>query len=336
VQVNFLSLHTFQILKILIMNNNYKFQIKSIAKFLCLLTSLLSSIQLFGQQELILTKYTYNSMFFNPAYAGSHGYGEGSVVAHYRNQWLSLEGAPKTIMIGAESSLAKNRLGVGLGIVREQIGVESRTDVTANTAYRIKLSKGFLAGGLRASFQNFSNDFTKLKIKDGGDVSYLPNTGFNLFNIGTGLYYNNDGFYVGFAVPTLAVLGSTKAGIGDRALHMYIHTGMMIGDEYSSIKFEPSLLVKRVTNVPLQFTLGVNAWFSEDFAIGAHFRSQDALALSSEFHFAKNYRIAVAYDFTLSEIKKYSDGSLELLLGYRFNSSPNDPKVKNLRHGGRF
>ena len=74
----------------------------------------------------------------------------------------------------------------------------------------------------------------------------------------------------------------------------------------------------------------------ENFAVGGHYRSSDALALSAEFHVNKNIRLGMAYDFTLSEIRKHSDGSLEFLVGYRFNTSPNDPRVKNLRHGGRF
>jgi type IX secretion system PorP/SprF family membrane protein len=289
-----------------------------------------------GQQEMMLTKYTYNSLFFNPAYAGSHGLGEGTLIAHYRNQWINLEGAPKTILLGGEASLSDNRLGVGVMFGKESLGVESRTDGTINTAYRIQLGNGQLAAGLRVGFSSFSNNFSRLTIKDPGDVFDIPNYQINLFSVGTGVYYNTDGLYFGVAVPNIAVISSSKNGIGDRSKHFYLHTGLMIGDEYSTIKFEPSILMKYQKAAPLQFTLGVNAWLRENIAIGGHYRSNDALALSAELHLSKQIRIGFAYDFTLSEIKKHSDGSLEFFIGYKFNTAPNDPKVKNLRYGGRF
>ena len=110
----------------------------------------------------------------------------------------------------------------------------------------------------------------------------------------------------------------------------------MIGDEYSSIKFEPSILLKYQKAAPLQVTLGVNAWLTEGFAIGGHWRSKDALALSAELLLEEKYRLAAAYDFTTSELRKDTNGTIELMLGYNFNTSPETERIKNIRHGGRF
>jgi len=123
-----------------------------------------------GQQEIILTKYTYNSLFFNPAYAGSHGYGEGTFLVHYRNQWLNFEGAPTTIMAAGELSMAENKIGIGLNFAKETIGVESRFDMVFNSTYRVELNNGYLAGGIRAGYFQFSDDFSRLRIKDPSDV----------------------------------------------------------------------------------------------------------------------------------------------------------------------
>lgn len=293
------------------------------------------SLPLLAQQEVILTKYTYNSLFFNPAYAGSHGLGEGTALVHYRNQWLGLPGAPSTILAAAEGSLADNRVGVGLGLARESIGAEGRTEVNLNGAYRIQLDDGQIAGGIRAGFAHFSDDFGKLLVKDAGDVFDNADYSFNTFAVGVGAYYNTDKFYMGLSVPTLAVISTAGRDAGDRVQHVYAHAGLMIGNEYSDLKFEPSILVKYQNSVPLQATLGCNIWLSDDLAFGGHYRSSDALALSAEVHVG-DIRFGAAYDFTLSEIRKYSDGSIEVFAGYRFNLRPNDPKIKNLRYGGRF
>lgn len=290
----------------------------------------------FSQQEIILTKYTYNSLFFNPAYAGSHGYGEGTLLFHYRNQWLGFEGAPTTLMAAGEMSLAENKIGLGINFMKETIGVESRFDAVFNSTYRVELNRGFLAGGIRVGFSQYSDDFSKLKIKDASDVFDTNPYNYGIFSVGVGIYYHMKDLYVGLSVPSLAMIALTQTGSGNKTKHIYFHSGMMLGDEDATLRFEPSVLLKYEVAAPLQFTLGLSAWFNNSFAIGAHWRDKDAIALSFEYHFLKDYRIAVAYDFTLSDIRKYSDNTLEFLIGYNFNVKPKRERVRNIRHGGRF
>ena len=47
-----------------------------------------------AQQDSQYTQYMYNTMMINPAYAGSRG--GTSIFGLYRNQWVGLDGAPKT------------------------------------------------------------------------------------------------------------------------------------------------------------------------------------------------------------------------------------------------
>ena len=91
-----------------------------------------------------------------------------------------------------------------------------------------------------------------------------------------------------------------------------------------------------MVSLQLQVTLGVNAWLTDGFALGGHWRSSDALALSAELLLNAKYRIATAYDFTTSELRKDSNGTVELMLGYNFSTSPETQRIRNIRHGGRF
>lgn len=302
---------------------------------LTLLISIFTICSIHGQQEIILTKYTFNSLFFNPAYAGSHGWNEGSLNLHYRNQWLGLNGAPTTILAGAELSLFEDRVGLGITIAKESIGIESRLDLGSNYAYRIDLGHGHLAGGIRVGGSFYSADFSKLQHTDPSDPIHSTAIDYKVFTTGVGLYYHQDDLYLGVAIPTIVAIGNNP-GTSYRQRHYYLHTGIMIGDEYSTTKFEPSLLIKYQKAAPLQLTLGVNVWFTESFAVGGHWRSSDALALSTEILVKEQYRFSLAYDFTTSELRKDSNGSLELMLGYNFNTSPSTKRVKNIRHGGRF
>lgn len=297
--------------------------------------ALVCTVSIYAQQEIILTKYTFNSMFFNPAYAGSHGWDEGSLNLHYRNQWLGLEGAPTTIMAGGELNMFEDRVGLGLTLAKESIGIENRLDISTNYAYRIDLGDSHLAGGLRVGGSFYRSDFSKLSDVEFPEPIYITDVNYKVFTTGIGIYYHSKDFYLGGAIPALVAIGN-QPGTAYRQRHFYLHSGIMIGDDYSSLRFEPSILLKYQKAAPLQTTIGVNVWFAEGFAVGGHWRSSDALALSAELLLDQKYRFAAAYDFTTSELRKDTNGTIEVMLGYNFNSSPESKRINNIRHGGRF
>lgn len=169
---------------------------------------LLLSSNVSAQQEIIFTKYVYHALYFNPAYAGCHGFDQGTAMIQYRNQWMGLEGSPTTLMGSIEHSLAKDRVGLGFTIGRESIGIDSRSDMSANFAYRIPMGKGNLAGGIRVGFSHYISDFNKLKNVQIGDPLHEDNNNqFSIFSSGFGLYYNEQNF---FYRPYYACDGSFK------------------------------------------------------------------------------------------------------------------------------
>ncbi len=280
----------------------------------CLFTTGLS-----GQQEIILTKYTFNELFFNPAFAGSKGKEKGSLSLQYRNQWMGIEGAPTTMLAAGEYSFFENKLGLGLTLGQESIGVNSTTEAALNTAYRIELENGFLSGGIRTGFSFISSDFSKLTIKDSGDIfgnSQIENI--TLFSVGTGIYYyQEEGFRMGLSVPNIVTIGE---GTIQKKKHIYGHLGARIGDDYSSILWQPSLLVKYEKSVPLQLTLGVQAWLDRRFAPGLHYRVGESVAISFEVALNDQFSMTAAYDFTANDLHEYTSGSLEIMLAYQFGN----------------
>lgn len=296
----------------------------------------LATSRMWSQQEIILTKYTYNAILFNPAYAGSHGFGQGTVLAQYRNQWIGLEGAPNTILIAGETSLARDRIGLGLSISKESLGIDSRTDIAMNYAYQIELGKGRLGAGIRASLSQYRSNFSGLIHVESNDPVYAqPEARFSLFAVGAGVYYNTENAYMGLSIPAAAVVSSTNGGtFGSR--HIYFHAGMMMGNENATINVELSVLMAYQKAAPLQMTIGLNVWYDQKYAVGAHFRSQDAIALSAEVFLQDQYRFSLAYDFTISDLQKYSDGTVELMMAYHFYRKPEIKRIKHIRYGGRF
>lgn len=288
------------------------------------------TLGLLGQQETIMTKYTFNSMFFNPAYAGSHGEGIGTATFQYRNQWLGVVGAPTTMLASGEVSLYDNSLGIGATLGRETIGVDATNEVAISTAYRIRVGReGYMSGGIRTSFFNVNSNFSALNIENVGDQVYGDNLRqLNYMGVGFGLYYHDESMYLGVSVPTIATIGVKDQAL-NRMHHIFFNAGVVIGDDYSTIKWQPSLLVKYQPAVPLQMTLSTQAWLKETFAVGLHWRYADAIALSAELHFLENWKISTAYDLTISDLSDYSSGSPEIMLGYMFNLNSRQTTSQN-------
>lgn len=277
-----------------------------------------TSIGLMGQQEIIHTKYSFNELFFNPAYAGSNGENQGSATLQYRNQWMGVDGAPSSILGAGEYSFFDNKLGLGLTVAQENIGINNRTDASFNSAYRIQLEDGYLSGGIRTAFSYINSDFSKLNIKDQGDVYGLGSERITLFSVGAGIFYHQEVLKIGFSLPNIVSFGD---GTITRVRHFYSHLEVKVGDEYSRIIWQPTMLIKYEKSVPLQLTLGVQAWLHKRFAPGLHYRVGESVALSFEALLNDQFSMTCAYDFTANDLRDYTSGSIELMVAYKFGEN---------------
>src|SRR3954469_25381686 len=97
------------------------------------LTILLSTLMLsaYSQQRPLQSLYMFDPLVINPAYAGTHVQLSGTAI--YRNQWVNLEGAPKTFTASVHSGFRKARVGLGILFGRDAIGVH--TDNSLYFAY---------------------------------------------------------------------------------------------------------------------------------------------------------------------------------------------------------
>ena len=112
---------------------------------------LLGSFSSNAQQDPQYTQYMYNTQIVNPAYAGSRDALSFGLLL--RSQWVGLEGAPKTGTFTVNSPIGVlDNMGLGLSIVRDEIGpaVESNVNIdysyTINTSDAAELSFGLKAG----------------------------------------------------------------------------------------------------------------------------------------------------------------------------------------------
>ncbi len=287
-----------------------------------LILVLASPATLRAQQIPVLSQYMFNGLVINPAYAGSKDFMSSTLMV--RKQWSGFEGAPSTQNASIHGPLRRKRVGLGLMISNDKIGITSQTDVYASYAYHLPTSYGKLSLGLQGGISYYKSSFSGLNVHDNDDPVYAANSLTNLQpNFGFGAYYYQERFYAGLSIPQLISYDSIQAlnvytdGIHHQARHYYFNTGVILEASRDFI-FRPSVLVKYVMNAPVQFDINMNFLLSNIFWVGASYRSGDAIVGIFEYQINRKLRIGYSYDYTISELKNHSSGSHEIMIGYDF------------------
>jgi type IX secretion system PorP/SprF family membrane protein len=305
----------------------YKIQMKKI--YFTIAFALMILLSAHGQQDPQYTQYMYNMNVVNPAYAGSK---EGlSVGLLYRSQWVDINDAPKTATLSVHSPVGKN-VGLGLSVISDQIGPVEENNVYADFSYTLNLGgEHRLAFGLKAgaSIQNIGlfSDIGNGFVPDASDEAFSENTSNTYLNIGSGVFYYTDKYYVSFSIPNM--LKSTYLDIttngqqfkyGSDVLHYFLSSGYVF-DLSANTKFKPSFLLKSAFEAPTSLDLSANFLFFDKFEIGATYRLDDSVGVMANFAITTDLRIGYAYDYVTSDLNVTTSGSHELMLLFDLNFS---------------
>lgn len=197
------------------------------------------SLALVAQQRPHYTQYIINPYIINPAITGIENYTD--VKIGVRDQWVGLNGAPKTTYISIHGPLGKNDYrtsatsfevpgenprgraywetytaaephhGIGLNIINDQTGSFRFFSASATYAYHLGLNPTTnLSGGFSAGITKVSIDRSKHDFNGTGDPSD-PAVGSAFSgeltkvkpNIGFGLWLYSRDYFVGFAAQQI-------------------------------------------------------------------------------------------------------------------------------------
>ncbi len=277
----------------------------------------------FSQQLPQYTQYMLNEMAINPAVAGKDDFAD--VRSNNRYQWIGITDAPRTYMLTLHGPIKDKNMGIGMNLYTDIVGPTRRTGLNFSYAYHMKMKDDmFLSMGLSAGILQWGIDGSKLYLRDEGDenllstyqTTYVP-------DFGAGIYFHKkDRFYVGLSLPQLyqaPIKLYEGAGKNSRIVNHFNLNAAYKFDLGDDFKFEPSFLVKYAIPAPPKLDIGARVIYQEQIWLGGAYRHNDAFtALIGYFY--KNYlMIGYSYDFTTTNIKKYSSGTHEIMLGIRFS-----------------
>ncbi len=273
-----------------------------------------------AQQDPMFTQYMHNPVSINPAYAGSRG--TLNVVTMHRQQWVGIDGAPKTLALSINSPFIKYNIGIGFSLLYDQIGPIKQTGLYGDYSYHLKVStKTKLSFGLKGGINIIEEDLTNLIHHQ--DDEYLNSNGYQklyLPNFGVGSYLYSDRFYLGFSIPKLLEnsLSDDSNTLESKETRHYFFAGGAVFDISENIKFKPSATIRVVKGAPVSTELSAAVLLNEKLWLGAMYRLDDALGAMVKFELSRQLSVGYAYDYTLSKLGDYNQGTHEVYISYDF------------------
>ena len=287
-----------------------------------------------AQQTIQFSQYTFNGLGLNPAYAGYKD--DWTINLSSRIQWTGIADAPKTGTLSFDGLTNDGNKNVGLGLIAafDQLGPETTSSIYANYAYRLQLDEldtKRLCFGIGIGAIQYRLDGSKLNATDAGDSSipaglqsqFTPDFRF-------GVYYYSQKLYFGASVFNL--LSGTNTNIVDniqiiKQQRTIFLTGGAMLPVSELIDIKPGIILKEDFKGPTNLDLSSYVVFDKRVWLGASYRTgvaiwnknnfqagldkKDAIAAMVQFYANDHFRIGYSYDFTISQLSDYQNGSHE-------------------------
>lgn len=293
--------------------------------FFCLI-----SIPCIAQDEPLFSHYMFNSISFNPAFAGNRD--NLQLQSAYRMQWLGLDGAPKTLQLNVDAPAYK-KMSLGLDVTNDVIGDFATSKIYGSYSYRLMInSSSRISLGLATGIE-----MKRLQANSTNNDPIVNNQNFNVnnFDMRAGLYYSNKDLYVGISSTSILPKINYANSKINPFRNYYITLGYLMKIN-ESLVFYPSILYKDDFNKYSSFNftglLGFNntIWTGISYKTGYSIFSKldneysnttaKVLGILVDLELNDRYRIGYNFDYSLSAINQIENGSHEISISYYFQS----------------
>ena len=218
-------------------------------------------------------------------------------------------------------------MAMGGYVYTDVVGPTRRVGVQLSYAYHVNLTENLKLGfGLSFGFNQWLLDADKITTYDPNDF-YFSNGLLRSFDPDGkfGIYLHHPDWYFGVSLGQLIHnrLTFTAEHTGSQSFmedHFYFHAGykFRIGEDWI---IEPSALVKESWPAEPKCDVNLLVYFRESVWLGAGFRTQDAWTFMIGHKYKDMLTIGYSYDLTHTDLKHYSNGTHEIMLGFTFGGS---------------
>jgi len=294
----------------------------------------LCAIPVSAQQIPVSTIFMENPFSFNPAVAGSDNMFK--VRMNTRMQWLGFGDGPFTAQFSGYGPHRVRNIGYGGSVLIDKTGAISMTKANATFATNFPITTQIRTSfGINFGFLQMKLDGSQFgdQMVPGGPIDprddKLQPTAMPSFNpdAGVGVFVYHYDWYVGLSAQQLFNnnVKFTKEGEDNKLNRIKTHFYGYGGYKQplaGNFMLEPAVLFTQVVGMPMQVDFNVRLVYDQNIwgglSIRNTFESFDDFSLIFGYIHERSLYVAVAYDFTFAQIRKFTAGSLELVIGYNF------------------
>lgn len=275
-----------------------------------------------AQQLPQYTQYFLNDFTINPAVAGT----KDAWVAQSNNrfQWVGITDAPRTYVLSLNGPIRYYNMGIGGYVFNDITGPTRRAGASVAYAYHIPITEEIkLSLGLTFGVLSFAIDGSQISLQDQADVA-MSNLNQQVIepDAGAGLHLYSDKFWFGASAPQL--LNNDVQFFEDydettaRLTRHYFLTAGYNFEVVDDLVLQPSVFVKYVDPLPVQFDATLRAIYKNTVWAGVSYRMDDVIGFMMGYNYNDNLMIGYSYDMATSGIQDHTTGSHEVMLGIKF------------------
>jgi type IX secretion system PorP/SprF family membrane protein len=275
-----------------------------------------------AQQEPLFSQFWNAKTYYNPAITGLNY--KHLITTIGRWQWVGVDGAPVTQLLGYATNIKKLKGGLGFTYMHETIGSSELNKTKFNYSYQIKTKKeGILSFGLAAGFNNYSFDGDWVPPTTGTDPALPQSFNETGFTGDLGISYSSKKMNLSLSATQLT---ASRIGGYKESTHVVLMTDYILGNE-NGFQLKPQAfvmtdLVKTVADLNLLIL-----WKGK-IGAGVTYRTSEDLSFSVNYDLLKKFRFGYAYDLNLGILGSISKGSHTGFFGLVFNEGKRRAKKK--------
>lgn len=297
--------------------------IKSSLRYILLLQIVIVPAAAFAQQIPIYTIQELVNPGINPAYTGLEGVYDMVILS--RQQWVGIEGAPRSYYLASNVPLRNRKMGVGFDIQNQSSGPYAQTGLFLNYSYTINLTEiSTLSFGLRGGINSYRIKVSDLRVIDQGDYLF-ENDVKNLLlpNFGTGIHYTLKNYYIDFSVPLLLrnnfntekTDNSATQNKQDRVFNLQSGAKFKV---MPGFELQPALAVWLIKGSPPLFDIRLKANIQDAFGFGMVYRISGSFSGYFTYKISENLLLGYGYELPLAYDYRISSGTHEIVIGLDF------------------
>lgn len=278
------------------------------------------SMTLMAQEAHILFN-RMNMGVYNPAFTGSNG---SYIAVNSRNQWSSIQDAPRTNYLIYQSRERKN-VFLGFTAQNDRVFIENKTHFTIDYNYKLTLNTNqFLYLGLKGGGFYNNIDIDRLqRLYTNYNPALAPVKSYFTPVLGVGVQWQGPNYFLGVGIPSLFDNKRFQDNAGwettaTDVVYTYFSGGFSF-DINERLSLSPVVVYRAIPNNPnlLMTTLAFN--YNEQFSLGAGFSNNENLAFFVSSKSLKGIEWGYGYEFmNRNDATAIQGGTHEFTLRFMF------------------